>query len=918
MSLAGFPDNIRAVLGSGWTGKDGLTEDTEIDLTRIGSSDEWSEDGTDTPNSTANRIRFRPAVQFGTAAQAALDAADGGSWYSLGYASLSGASTYTFLDVWSAAYPLYMWSGGYFGGWLTSSFVSYNDEVFKLMEEGAGIEVTIDPASEITDTSAKLTGNLVDMGEESSVDGLFRYREHVEDAWNQINASPLTDPDDIIEAADWSTDGSMLAVGAHEDAVYLYDPSDWSIKQSISTGNGNPANDLSLSPDGSLVAFVAGQSIEIRKTSDGTLEHSFNIDSFGEAARFSPDGNWLAFADGNDVEIQLVSDWSHVTTLNDATDDVHAIAWSPDSATIAYGGRDDNVHLHQTSDWTTLGASPLQQSSDRVLSIDFSADGALIAYGGRDNTVHVHQTSDWSFDRSFEDAGASIQVLRFSADSTRIAFGASGNCYVRQLGDHGALLATLQGESSSVRAIAWHPDGELIAYAGLGEEVYVHHTANAWTRTAIVATLTETGSFSDTISGLAAETQYQAQAIGKSGDTEAFSDTITFTTTEEADDGQTHETDFSEHTVGQQPGDWTRRWTSSGYDAAVREVAGATSGQALRLSNTDGSSAQRLLAWDAIDGDEDRDDADILLRFRISDDSAAPSGSSKLITVRASGAAGDETAYQIELGDRTGTPELRLVRFDGGTATQLAASGFAFDLHTWYEIRFRVQGDALQARLWLAREDEPAAWAIDTTDATITAAGWIGVGQGVVLGTVDYDAISIGTGDQDAPALPALPAADRTASAGVVGARSLADGDASVVPLPVHGTAHALGVRSRADGDVVIGAARKASGAPLGSRSRADGDAIVGARHKATVDPVGARSVAAGDALVGVTITGDVSGLGVRSRADGGAVVGARHKATVSPVGSRPLADGDATTLHIEPAWIHVPQQTALLGGGVL
>ena len=53
-----LPDNIEIVIGSGWTGKVFFSEDDVIILKRVGANaGRFSEDGTNTPDSSTNRMR---------------------------------------------------------------------------------------------------------------------------------------------------------------------------------------------------------------------------------------------------------------------------------------------------------------------------------------------------------------------------------------------------------------------------------------------------------------------------------------------------------------------------------------------------------------------------------------------------------------------------------------------------------------------------------------------------------------------------------------------------------------------------------------------------------------------------------------------------------------------------------------------
>ena len=67
---------------------------------------------------------------------------------------------------------------------------------------------------------------------------------------------------------------------------------------------------------------------------------------------------------------------------------------------------------------------------------------------------------------------------------------------------------------------------------------------------------------------------------------------------------------------------------------------------------------------------------------------------------------------------------MSLSRVVGGTATVLNSG-------TWtgtptldvYQLRFRVQGAELSARVWNSSEAEPSAWDLQATDGDVTGAG---------------------------------------------------------------------------------------------------------------------------------------------------------------------------------------------------
>jgi hypothetical protein len=206
----------------------------------------------------------------------------------------------------------------------------------------------------------------------------------------------------------------------------------------------------------------------------------------------------------------------------------------------------------------------------------------------------------------------------------------------------------------------------------------------------------------------------------------------------------TYQTNFSGYTVNVQPSDWTARWVTSNNTWAARAKAGAEGGQTLEQTST--VDARRLLSWDAIDVDADRDDVEILARFR----TTSTTVDQLRLIARGSGAAAAEGAYFLGFAGSGDT--LYLNKYVAGVSTAIGSGvAITYATNTWYWLRFRVNGTSLSGKFWQDGEDEPSAWTITGTDASIAAAGWVGVGVFESNGTKDFDYVSIGTNGDPAP-----------------------------------------------------------------------------------------------------------------------------------------------------------------------
>lgn len=197
-------------------------------------------------------------------------------------------------------------------------------------------------------------------------------------------------------------------------------------------------------------------------------------------------------------------------------------------------------------------------------------------------------------------------------------------------------------------------------------------------------------------------------------------------------------TSFGSDTAGAAPSGWTQRWTTSGSSWLVQASAPQTEGKYVR--HTPSSSNKRLLSWDSVDGDANRDNGEIFVRFRTS---SYFSADQVWLVLRGSGTAGAETAYVFSNINDT---SFRISKVSSGTLTSLGTFSFTYSGAVWLGLRFRVNGSALKAKVWNSQLNaEPAAWNLEITDSSVTGAGWIGIGQSSGSGLQDFDDVAVGT-----------------------------------------------------------------------------------------------------------------------------------------------------------------------------
>ncbi|MCY3872349.1 MAG: hypothetical protein OXG87_22625, partial [Gemmatimonadetes bacterium] len=228
-----------------------------------------------------------------------------------------------------------------------------------------------------------------------------------------------------ISSVVFSPDGKMLASGAEDNTVKLWD---------VATGENTATleehtswiSSVAFSPDGATLASGSGDRT-IKLWDVATGENTATLEGHGVevlSVIFSPDGTTLA-SGSNDKTIKLwdVATGKNISTFEGHTEGITTVAYSPDGTTLASGSNDKTIKLWDVA--TSVNIATLEGHTGWVQSVAFSPDGKTLASG--------------SWDR----ASRAIKLWDVAT---------------------GVNIATLEGHVSYVTSVMFSPDGMILAY----------------------------------------------------------------------------------------------------------------------------------------------------------------------------------------------------------------------------------------------------------------------------------------------------------------------------------------------------------------------------------------------------------------------------------------------------------------------
>jgi WD40 repeat protein len=235
--------------------------------------------------------------------------------------------------------------------------------------------------------------------------------------------------------------------------------------------------DVSVSPDGNLVASASTDNTVKLWNKQGKLLKTFNHSDDVTSVSFSPDGKTIATGSADrKIRIwQVNNDKSAIATLAGHKGAVTSVSFSPDGKTIASGSYDKTVKIWNITSKKLL--QTLNAHKDWVLGVKFSPDGKTIASASADKTVKLwnRQGKTQKFQikpKTLNKHSGIVYSVSFSPNNQEIVT-ASADTTVKIWNRKGEEIRTLKGHNDEVISASFSRDGEKIVTGSADDTVKV-------------------------------------------------------------------------------------------------------------------------------------------------------------------------------------------------------------------------------------------------------------------------------------------------------------------------------------------------------------------------------------------------------------------------------------------------------------
>lgn len=290
--------------------------------------------------------------------------------------------------------------------------------------------------------------------------------DHVAKLWDTATWRELVSfkgHTDKLHALAFSPDGKTLVTASEDHTAKLWDIVTNENRDTLNVGTAEVYT-VSVSTDGKVLATGSSEAVQVWDVSAGQQLYRLDVPEV-RAIAFSPDSKSLAIGSRDNPALIL---WEPATgrksVLTGHTNGIVSVAFSPDGQKLASGGRNHIVKLWEVTTGRELGT--LSGHTAGVKGVAFSPDGKLLATCSDDFSIRLWNATNAQQLLELQGHTGRVNAVAFSPDGKYLATGSADRMIKVWDVQSGKVISTLRGHAAEVRTLAFSSNGKRLASGG--------------------------------------------------------------------------------------------------------------------------------------------------------------------------------------------------------------------------------------------------------------------------------------------------------------------------------------------------------------------------------------------------------------------------------------------------------------------
>ncbi|HEY0986436.1 MAG TPA: WD40 repeat domain-containing protein [Kofleriaceae bacterium] len=301
--------------------------------------------------------------------------------------------------------------------------------------------------------------------------------------WNSLTYQLLAvlPHDDVVYDGSFTPDGTRIVTAGTDGFVKVWDTATGKLEFALTPGGQNRSRYewLAISPDGKLIAAIAGAVAHVWDASTGmfVVELSNTVARTPSGA-FSADSRWLATSGGDDVVVYDTRTWRPVVRL--AERQINHLAFDPSGPRIATGSAQGDTSIWAVPSGTRIHR--LHDSGARVNHVAYAPDGAFVAAASQDGSERVWNAASGALLLELKNHRGNVPWIEFDPASRRVASGGADGVVVISDIAIGVPVSVLEGPQGRISVARFDPHSERVVGASWDGIAWVWDTTPPYYR----------------------------------------------------------------------------------------------------------------------------------------------------------------------------------------------------------------------------------------------------------------------------------------------------------------------------------------------------------------------------------------------------------------------------------------------------